>query len=127
MGGDHAPEMVVRGAHIALKRFPHLKFVMFGADSKIRPLLAKFPRLSHRATIHHTDDAISGEAKPSVALRTGRQSSMRLAIDAVAAGKADCVVSAGNTGALMAMAKFVLKMIPGIDRPAIASYIPTRR
>ena len=65
--------------------------------------------------------------KPSLALRTGRQSSMRLAIDAVAEGRADGVVSAGNTGALMAMAKFVLKTLPGIDRPAIASFFPTRR
>ena len=127
MGGDHAPEIVVRGAHIALKRFPYLHFLMVGPEERIRPLLAKYPRLSRRATIHHTDEAISGDAKPSVALRTGRRSSMRLAIDAVAEGKAHCVVSAGNTGALMAMAKFVLKMIPGIDRPAIASYFPTRR
>jgi phosphate acyltransferase len=127
MGGDHAPEMVVRGAHIALKRFPNVRFLMFGAEERIRPLLAKFPRLSRRATVHHTDEAVSGEAKPSLALRTGRRSSMRLAIDAVAEGRAHCVVSAGNTGALMAMAKVVLRMIPGIDRPAIASYLPTRR
>ncbi len=127
MGGDHAPAVVVRGAHIALKRFPNAEFLMFGAEDRIRPLLAKFPRLSRRATIHHTDEAVSGETKPSVALRTGRRSSMRLAIDAVAEGKAHCVVSAGNTGALMAMAKTVLKMVPGVDRPAIASYFPTRR
>jgi phosphate acyltransferase len=127
MGGDHAPEMVVRGAHIALKRFPGVRFQLFGDESKIRPLLAKHRRLSERATIHHTLDAISGEAKPSQALRSGRRSSMRLAIDAVAEGKADCVVSAGNTGALMAMAKVVLRTVPGIDRPAMASYFPTRR
>lgn len=70
---------------------------------------------------------MAGDAKPSVALRAGRQSSMRLAIDSVAGGQAACVVSAGNTGALMAMAKFVLKTIPGIDRPAIASFFPTLR
>src|SRR4029077_3121420 len=70
---------------------------------------------------------ITNEAKPSIALRTGRRSSMRLAIDAVAEGQADCVVSAGNTGALMAMAKFALKMLPGIDRPAMASFFPTQR
>src|SRR3546814_2513691 len=75
----------------------------------------------------HTDDVVSSDAKPSVALRAGRKSSMRLAIDAVHDGDADCVVSAGNTGALMAMAKFVLKTLPGINRPAIASFFPTLR
>jgi glycerol-3-phosphate acyltransferase PlsX len=70
---------------------------------------------------------VTNEAKPSIALRSGRRSSMRLAIDAVADAKADCVVSAGNTGALMAMAKFALKTLPGIDRPAIASFFPTMR
>ncbi len=127
MGGDHAPESVVRGAHIALKRFPHVHFQLFGDEAQIRPLLAKHKKLSRRATIHHTDEAVSGEAKPSQALRSGRRSSMRLAIDAVAEGKAHCVVSAGNTGALMAMSKVVLRTVPGIDRPAMASYVPTRR
>jgi len=127
MGGDHAPEMVVRGAHIALKRFPHVHFQLYGAEDKIRPLLAKYKKLSRRATVHHTDEAVSGEAKPSQALRSGRKSSMRLAIDAVAEGRAHCVVSAGNTGALMAMSKVVLRTVPGIDRPAMASYFPTRR
>ena len=96
-----------------------------GASS--RPLLAKLPRLAAAVTLHHTDEVVLDDAKPSLALRTGRQSSMRLAIDAVADGRADGVVSAGNTGALMAMAKFVLKTLPGIDRPAIASFFPTRR
>ena len=127
MGGDHAPDMVVRGAHIALKRFPNVHFQLYGAEDKIRPLLAKYKKLSRRATVHHTDEAVSGEAKPSQALRSGRRSSMRLAIDAVAEGKAHCVVSAGNTGALMAMSKVVLRTVPGIDRPAMASYFPTRR
>jgi phosphate acyltransferase len=127
MGGDRAPDMVVKGASIALQRFPQAQFQFFGAEDRIKPLLAKLPRLSARATIHHTDESISGDAKPSVALRTGRRSSMRLAIDAVAEGEADCVVSAGNTGALMAMAKFALKTLPGIDRPAMASFFPTQR
>lgn len=127
MGGDRAPDMVVKGASIALQRFPQAQFQFFGAEDRIKPLLAKLPRLGARATIHHTDESISGDAKPSVALRTGRRSSMRLAIDAVADGEADCVVSAGNTGALMAMAKFALKTLPGIDRPAMASFFPTQR
>jgi len=127
MGGDRAPEMVLRGANIALRRFPQAYYRLYGVDSRIKPLLAKLPRLSERATVHHTDEVVTGDARPSVALRTGRRSSMRLAIDAVAEGEADCVVSAGNTGALMAMAKFALKTLPGIDRPAMASIVPTER
>jgi glycerol-3-phosphate acyltransferase PlsX len=127
MGGDKAPGMVLRGADIALKRFPETRFLLFGAESEVRPLLAKLPALAAAATLHHTAEAVADDAKPSVALRTGRRTSMRLAIDAVADGRADGVVSAGNTGALMAMAKFVLKTLPGIDRPAIASLFPTRR
>jgi phosphate acyltransferase len=127
MGGDRAPGIVAKGAEIALQRHPDVHFLLFGAEDKIRPLLAKLPRLAKSATLHHTDEVVADDDKPSLALRTGRQSSMRLAIDAVADGRADGVVSAGNTGALMAMAKFALKMLPGIDRPAIASFFPTRR
>src|SRR5271166_2685206 len=127
MGGDRAPGMVVKGADIALRRHPDLQFLLFGAEEEVRPLLANLPRLTKAVTLHHTSEVVADDAKPSLALRTGRQSSMRLAIDAVADGRADGVVSAGNTGALMAIAKFVLKMLPGIDRPAIASFFPTRR
>src|ERR1700731_1907096 len=127
MGGDHAPRMVVKGADIALQRHPDIRFLLFGAEEKVRPLLAKRPRLANAVTLHHTGEVVAADARPSLALRTGRQSSMRLAIDAVADGRADGVVSAGNTGALMAMAKFVLKMLPGIDRPAMASFFPTQR
>jgi phosphate acyltransferase len=127
MGGDRAPDMVLKGASIALQRFPQVEFLLYGAEDRIRPVLAKLPRLAKRATVRHTDEVVTGDAKPSVALRTGRRSSMRLAIDAVADGEAHCVVSAGNTGALMAMAKFALKMLPGIDRPAMASLLPTQR
>jgi phosphate acyltransferase len=127
MGGDEAPAMVMKGAELALQRFPEARFLLFGAEDRLRPLLARQPRLAAAASLRHTDEMIPNDAKPSTALRTGRQSSMRLAIDAAAAGEADGVVSAGNTGALMAMAKFALKMLPGIDRPAIASFFPTRR
>jgi len=127
MGGDHAPGMVVKGAEIALQRHPEVHFLVFGAEGEVRPLLAKLPHLGKSVTLHHTSEVVADDAKPSLALRTGRQTSMRLAIDAVADGRADGVVSAGNTGALMAIAKFVLKMLPGIDRPAIASFFPTRR
>jgi phosphate acyltransferase len=127
MGGDQAPRMVLRGADKSLKRYPQANFLLFGDETKITPLLAKMPRLTARAQIEHTSEFVTNEAKPSIALRTGRRSSMRLAIDAVADGRADGIVSAGNTGALMAMAKFALKMLPGIDRPAIASFFPTQR
>jgi phosphate acyltransferase len=127
MGGDQAPRMVLRGADKSLKRYPQANFLLFGDETKITPLLAKMPRLMARAQIEHTSELVTNEAKPSIALRTGRRSSMRLAIDAVADGRADGIVSAGNTGALMAMAKFALKMLPGIDRPAIASFFPTQR
>src|SRR5215469_88493 len=127
MGGDRAPGMVVRGAEIALQRHPDLHFLLFGDEDKVRPFLARSPHLISAVTLHHTNELVADDAKPSLALRAGRQSSMRLAIDAVAEGRADGVVSAGNTGALMALAKFVLKTLPGIDRPAIASFFPTRR
>jgi phosphate acyltransferase len=127
MGGDRAPAMVLRGADIALERYPGARFLLFGDAARIAPLLAKLPRLVAAATVHHTEDAVADDAKPSLALRTGRRSSMRLAIDAVADGRADGIVSAGNTGALMAIAKFVLKTLPGIHRPAIATMLPTRR
>jgi glycerol-3-phosphate acyltransferase PlsX len=127
MGGDRAPGIVLKGAEIALQRHPGVRYLLFGAQDEVRPLLAKLPSLGEVTTLYHTTEVIADDAKPSLAFRTGRQSSMRLAIDAVADGRADGVVSAGNTGALMAMAKFALKMLPGIDRPAIASFFPTQR
>jgi len=127
MGGDNAPEMVVRGADIARRRFPQCKFLFFGDEAKIRPLLDSLPELKKVSTLRHTVSVVTMDDKPSQALRSGRGSSMRLSIDAVHNGEADAIVSAGNTGALMAMAKFVLKTMPGIDRPAIASFFPTLR
>jgi glycerol-3-phosphate acyltransferase PlsX len=127
MGGDRAPNMVLNGAEIALRRHPDAHFLLFGAEDQISPLLGRLPLLGKAVTLHHTAEVVADDTKPSLALRTGRQSSMWLAIEAVADGRADGVVSAGNTGALMAIAKFVLKMLPGIDRPAIASLFPTRR
>ena len=127
MGGDRAPDVVLKGADIALERYPGAQFLLFGAESQIAPLLAQLPRVAKVASLHHTSEMVAADDKPSQALRAGRNSSMRLAIDAVAEGRADGVVSAGNTGALMAIAKFVLKTMPGIDRPAIAAFLPTRR
>jgi glycerol-3-phosphate acyltransferase PlsX len=127
MGGDRAPGMVLRGADLALERHPDTRFLIFGAENQIAPLLAQLPRVAKVATLHHTSEVVADDDKPSQALRAGRDTSMRLAIEAVAEGRADGIVSAGNTGALMAIAKFVLKTLPGIDRPAIATFFPTMR
>ncbi|MFQ6017403.1 MAG: phosphate acyltransferase PlsX [Kiloniellaceae bacterium] len=127
MGGDAAPRVVVSGANIARQRFPNVHFLMFGRESEVAPLLNNMKKLKAVTTLVHTDDVVSADEKPSVAMRSGRHSSMRLAIDAVHEGKAGGVVSAGNTGALMGMAKLVLKTVPGVDRPAIAAFFPTMR
>jgi len=127
MGGDNAPDIVVSGAAVARERFPDVHFILFGDESRLAPLLDAHPELKSCTTIRHAPDAIGSSDKPSQALRGGRQSSMRFAINAVREGEADAIVSAGNTGALMAISKFVLKTLPGIDRPAIASFFPTMR
>ncbi len=127
MGGDSAPHLVVDGVDIALARLPQVDFLLFGDEERLAPLLDRYPRVKGVSRVRHTDGVVSNDEKPSQALRTGRNSSMGLAIDAVGRGEAAGMVSAGNTGALMAMARFMLKMLPGIDRPAIATYFPTRR
>ena len=127
MGGDNAPEMVVQGANLARARFPELTFLLFGDKRRLSPLLEPLPRVKEACRIHHTDEVVASDAKPSQAFRQGRNSSMRLAIDAVRDDRAAAVVSAGNTGALMAMSTLVLKTAPGIDRPAMASFFPTMR
>ncbi len=127
MGGDQAPDMVIEGAEIARQHNPTVHFLIFGDEKRIGPLLAERPKLAENATVRHTSEIVTNDAKPTQALRGGRDSSMRLSIDAVAQGEAHCVVSAGNTGALMAMAKVVLRTMPGIDRPAIATFFPTLR
>jgi len=127
MGGDRAPEVVIDGAEIARERFPNISFLMFGDQPRLEPLVQAHPKLAAVTEYRHTTEVVSGEDKPSIALRSARQSSMRLAINSVRDGDASCVVSAGNTGALMAIAKFVLKTLPGIHRPAITTYYPTMR
>ena len=128
MGGDHGPGVVVAGAELALSRHPDTEFLLFGNSSLIAPLLDARPQLKARSRLTHTEVAVRMEDKPSQALRYGRwKSSMWLSIDAVKKGDADMAVSAGNTGALMAMSKFNLKTLPGIERPAIAALWPTLR
>ena len=127
MGGDNAPDMVIQGADAARIRYPDLKFLLVGDEATLSPLMGRYPDLASVSEIRHSETVVGADDKPSVALRQGRQSSMRLAIEAVKAGDASGVVSAGNTGALMAMSKFVLRTLEGIHRPAIASIFPTMR
>src|SRR6201999_231738 len=128
MGGDVGAAVVVPGAAIALTRHPDTEFLLFGDRSMIEPELAKHPRLKAVSSVIHTDVSVSMHDKPSQALRRGRKtSSMWLAIDAVKKGEADVAISAGNTGALVAMARFCLRMLNGIDRPALAAIWPTAR
>lgn len=128
MGGDRGAEMVVPGADLALVRCPSLKLVIYGDEKIVGPLLDRHPRVKAAATFHHTDVAVRMDDKPSQALRQGRyRSSMWQAIDAVKRGEAGAAISAGNTGALMAMAKFCLRTLDGVERPAIAGIWPTLR
>lgn len=127
MGGDNAPTIVVKGADLARRRFPNIRYRMFGDEARILPLMKRRKRLREITEIVHTDAVVSNDMTVSNALRKGRQSSMQLAINAVRDGEADGVVSAGNTGALMAMAKLTLRTLAGIDRPAMAAVFPTMR
>lgn len=128
MGGDDGPEMVIPGAHAALERRPDLEFVLYGNEQQLFPLLNAHPKLKARSEIVHTEHAVAMDDKPSTALRSGRwKSSMWMSIQAVRDKKADVAISAGNTGALMAMARFCLKTMPGVDRPAMAAIWPTIR
>lgn len=125
MGGDNAPKMVIAGLNRVIADYPQARFLLFGSEPAITPLLKRFGRVRAACEIRHTEEVVDNAAKPSAALRAGQDTSMRRAIDAVAAREADGIVSAGNTGALMAIAKHVLKTLPGIDRPAIAGLAPT--
>ena len=127
MGGEHAPGIVIKGANVARVRHPDMRFLLYGDEPLLRPILERFPKLADVVEVHHCETAIGDDDKPASALRQGRQSSMRLAIEAVHDGDANGVVSAGNTGALMAMSKVVLKTLEGIHRPAMASTFPTMR
>ncbi len=119
MGGDHAPAMVLAGLEIAAERHPEARFLVIGDEARLAPLLRPLRRASVVCTLRHAAEVIGNEMKPTAALRV-RNASMRIAIDAVAAGEAAGVVSAGNTGALLTLAKIVIKTLPGIDRPAMA-------
>jgi len=127
MGGDKAPEMVIEGLVAALMRYPSVHFLLFGDQNIVTPLLAKEKTLTDKVTFIPCNEVITPDTKPSAAVRGFPNSSMRQAIKAVAEGRAQGVISAGNTGAYMALAKIILRTIPGIDRPALASLAPTLR
>lgn len=128
MGGDHGAEVVLPGAEIALVRHPDIRFMLFGDEKVVRPLLEQYPRVRDASSFHHCDVSVAMDAKPSQALRQGRwKSSMWQAIEAVKKSEADVAVSAGNTGALMAMSKFCLRTMANIERPAIAAIWPTAK
>jgi glycerol-3-phosphate acyltransferase PlsX len=125
MGGDVGPQVMVAGAARARRRDATLHFLFYGDQALIGPEIERHPVLRECSQIVHTDEAISPTEKPSQAIRRARTTSMGLAINAVKDGKAEAAVSAGNTGALMAMSKLALRTMPGIDRPALAALLPT--
>jgi phosphate acyltransferase len=128
MGGDFGPSVVIPGAALALERMPYLTFSFFGKEEEIAPVLAKHLNLKSKSTVIHCEISVRMDDKPSQALRQGRwKSSMWKAIEAVKSGEADACVSAGNTGALMAMSRFCLRTMASIERPAIAAIWPTLR
>ena len=127
MGGDDAPHIVVAGANIARRRHPDARFVLYGDEADLTARVAKQRGLSDFVEIRHAPEGVAADAKPSQVVRSGQETSMWRAIAAVKEGQADGVVSAGNTGALLAMAMLVLRRLQGIDRPAIASFFPTLR
>ena len=126
MGGDNAPDIVLGGLAIAAERHPNGRFLLVGDETRLRPMVAAQKRLVASCTIRHAEAVVPSDMKPTVALRV-RNSSMRVAIDAVAGGEVQGVVSAGNTGALLALAKIIIKTLPGIDRPAMAAIGPSAR
>jgi glycerol-3-phosphate acyltransferase PlsX len=125
MGGDEGVRVMVEGAALARRRHDRFKFLLVGDETRIKAALEKHPNLRGASEILHSTDVISGEDKPSQALRRAKTTSMGMAINAVKAGDAGAAVSAGNTGALMAIAKLALRTMPGIDRPALAALLPT--
>lgn len=124
MGGDFGPKEIIPALNLVIKGRPDVYFLLFGDENQIAAQLCKYKSLSNRVETHHSDKIIKSNDKPSDALRASKGTSMRMAIEAVKHGKAQAIVSAGNTGALMALSKIVLKTVAGIHRPALASVMP---
>ena len=127
MGGDHGPPVTVAGADIALDQFGarRVSYLFHGDGDRIRAELAKYPRLAGLSEVRHTDTVISGDEKPAQALRRGKGTSLWTAVEALRSGDAHAAISGGNTGALMAISKLILRMLGGSDRPAIVAGWPT--
>ncbi len=123
MGGDHGPEVTVRAALDFVRKHDDVRAILVGIEERIRPFLEHAD--TSRLVIRHASEVVAMDESPALAIRTKKDSSMRVAIDLVKSGEANACVSAGNTGALMAISRFVLKMLPGIDRPAICAVLPT--
>ncbi len=127
MGGDHGPKVVVPAALHALNTHPHLKLILVGDQQLLRNHLQRLNVVENeKLVIHHASEVVGMDEQPALALRNKKDSSMRVAINLVKENFAQACVSAGNTGALMATARFVLKTLPGIDRPAILGVLPNR-
>jgi phosphate acyltransferase len=125
MGGDSGPAQMIAGASRARRKDAALEFIVYGDEALVRAELDRHGNLADRVTVVHSPEAIESTEKPSQAIRRARTTSMGMAINAVKEAKADAAVSAGNTGALMAMSKLALRTMPGIDRPALAALLPT--
>jgi glycerol-3-phosphate acyltransferase PlsX len=128
MGGDHGPEVTVRAALEFARKHDDVRALLVGFEEKIRPLLGNVDVGNVDGlplVVRHASEVVTMDESPALAIRSKKDSSMRVAIDLVKSGEADACVSAGNTGALMAISRFVLKMLPGIDRPAICAILPT--
>jgi glycerol-3-phosphate acyltransferase PlsX len=127
MGGDDAPRIVLAGANIARRRHPQVRFLLHGDRDQVEPILKRQRGLADFVELIHAEETVQPDDKPSQVVRSGRKTSMWRAIESVRDGAADGIVSAGNTGALLAMAVLQLKRLDGIDRPAFASFFPTLR
>ena len=125
MGGDHGPSVTIPASLAVLANHPNLHLILVGDEDSLQSILKLQPYDSNRLRIYHASQVVEMDESPAIALRSKKDSSMRVAINLVKDGEAQACVSAGNTGALMAKARFVLKMLPGIDRPAIVSTLPT--
>jgi glycerol-3-phosphate acyltransferase PlsX len=125
MGGDKGLAVMLAGVARARHNFPDMRFILVGDEAAIREGLRSHPNLTANSEIVHAPEVVGSSDKPSQALRRAKKTSMGIAIDLVKQGRAGAAVSSGNTGALMAMAKLSLRMLPGIDRPALAAMLPT--
>ena len=127
MGGDHGPSVTIPAAINALSKYDQLHIILVGDKELIQTELKKNKYTNMRLSIQHASEVVDMDESPQSALKNKKDSSMRVAINLIKEEKAQACVSAGNTGALMATARYVLKMLPGIDRPAIASSLPSQK